>query len=346
MSDVRGILADSIDRLLADLVERTVLDDAERGVWPAALWDALEEGGLTMPLVGEDRGGAGGTWVDAYVLLHAAGRHAAPVPLAETILASWLLGTAGLEVPRGPLTVAPLSAADGLVLDGDRVRGRASRVPWGAAARHVVVALPGAGGLRVALVATSAAQIEPGQNIAREPRDGLTFADASAVAVADTALAPDALWCAGARVRAVQMAGALAGILALSVRYAGERVQFGRAIGAFQAIQHQLAVLAEEAAAAAVAAEVACAAADRGDAAFETAVAKVRAGDAVRVGAAIAHQVHGAIGFTYEHALQFLTRRLWAWAGEVGGASHWAARLGDDALARGRDGLWPWITAR
>jgi len=108
MSELRSILADTVTRLLTDRVTKDVLETAEQGQWPAALWQALEESGLTLPLVTEKQGGAGGTWGDAHVLLAAAGRFGPPVPLAETIIASWLLSEAGLEVPLGPLTVAPV----------------------------------------------------------------------------------------------------------------------------------------------------------------------------------------------------------------------------------------------
>jgi acyl-CoA dehydrogenase len=87
-------------------------------------------------------------------------------------------------------------------------------------------------------------------------------------------------------------------------------------------------------------------AADRGDAAFEIAAAKVRTGEAAGLGAGIAHQCHGAIGFTYEHSLHFVTRRLWSWRAEFGAESHWAAELGRHVARRGADQLWPDLTAR
>ena len=61
-------------------------------------------------------------------------------------------------------------------------------------------------------------------------------------------------------------------------------------------------------------------------------------------GAAIAHQVHGAMGFTYEHSLHHATRRLWAWREEFGNETHWATQLGHMVAARGADQLWPFLT--
>ena len=135
-------------------------------------------------------------------------------------------------------------------------------------------------------------------------------------------------------------------ILRSATRYATERRQFGKPIGAYQAIQQNLAVLAGHAAAADIAAAHAFRAADRGDAAFEIGVAKVRAGEAAGIGASIAHQVHGALGFTYEHDLQFVTRRLWAWRAEFGGEGWWATALGREVAGWGADALWSTVTSR
>jgi acyl-CoA dehydrogenase len=129
------------------------------------------------------------------------------------------------------------------------------------------------------------------------------------------------------------------------VQYAQDRVQFGRPIAKFQAIQHNLAVLASQAAAAGAAAEIAAEAVADGIRIPAIAAAKTRAGEAAGIGAGIAHQVHGAIGFTYEHRLHFFTKRLWAWRDEYGSESEWSGRLGQHMAAAGADRLWAEITA-
>jgi len=360
MSELRSILADTVARLLTDRVTKDVLEAAEQGQWPAALWQALEESGLTLPLVTEKQGGAGGTWGDAHVLLAAAGRFGPPVPLAETIIASWLLSESGLEVPLGPLAVAPVHRGDVLRLErgggGWRLSGTAQRLPWGGSAGHLVVVTspdgPASGArAMVALVAAGHAQVTPDHNLALEPRDTLVFDNTPVLtaAPAPPRIPGDIVWLCGALARSAQMAGGLESLLAQTVQYAGERKQFGKPIGSFQAIQWQCAILGEQTAAAASAAASAFSAADRSgpaEATFEIAVAKSRTGEAAGIGAGIAHQVHGAIGFTYEHSLHFVTRRLWSWRAEFGGESHWAERLGREAASRGADALWPYITSR
>jgi acyl-CoA dehydrogenase len=346
MNELQTILADTVTRLFTDRVTQDIRESAEKGEWPAALWQAIEESGLTLPQIPEAQGGGGGTWQDAYIVVSAAGRFAAPLPLAETMVGAWLLSEAGLEVPTGPLTIAPVQEAEHVSLDhgasGWRLTATATRVPWGRAAHHVVVAADG----MIALVDAGAAQIEPDVNLALEPRDTLIWRAAPVVAARAERLPPDGLRLLGALVRSAQMAGGLEYLLAQTVRYVGERKQFGRPIGSFQAIQHQLALLAGHAAAAGIAAANAFRAADRGDAAFEIAVAKTRTGEAAGLGAGIAHQCHGAIGFTYEHSLHFVTRRLWSWRAEFGAESFWAAEIGRGVAERGADALWSYVTAR
>ena len=347
MNELRSILADTVTRLFTERVTQDVRESAEKGVWPGVLWQQVEENGLTLPQVPEARGGGGGAWQDAHVVVSGAGRFAVPLPLAETMLGGWLLAQAGLDVPSGPLTVAPVNRGDRLEVtrhgDGWRLSGTATRIPWGRAAQHVAVVASGL----VALVSAGDAAVEPDVNLALEPRDTLRWQGAPVIVAAPAdRLPPDGLRLYGALVRSAQMAGGLECLLAQTVQYVSERKQFGRPIGSFQAIQHQLALLAGHAAAAGSAAANAFRAADRGDAAFEIAVAKVRTGEASGLGAGIAHQCHGAIGFTYEHLLHFVTRRLWSWRAEFGAESEWAAEIGRDIASRGGEGLWPYVTAR
>ncbi len=346
MNELQTILADTVNRLFAERVTQELRESAEKGVWPAGLWQQVEESGLTLPQIPEARGGGGGTWQDAHIVVSAAGRFAVPLPLAETMVGAWLLAESGLDVPTGPLSVAPVHPADRLELTreggGWRLSGAATRVPWGRAAGHIVVT---AGG-QVALVPAGRATVEADVNLALEPRDTLRWEGAPVTAAAPAARLPaDGLRLYGALVRSAQMAGGLESLLVQTVKYVSERKQFGRPIGSFQAIQHQLALLAGHTAAAGSAAANAFRAADRGDAAFEIAVAKVRTGEAAGLGAGIAHQCHGAIGFTYEHSLHFVTRRLWSWRAEFGAESHWAAEIGRDIALRGADALWPHITS-
>jgi acyl-CoA dehydrogenase len=155
----------------------------------------------------------------------------------------------------------------------------------------------------------------------------------------------------GAFIRVALSAGALDAALAMSIEHVNTRQQFGKPLGKFQAVQQSLAVFAVEAAAVNVAGAAAAAALDAvervgGDATFEIAAAKLRTNMAVGIGTGIAHQVHGAIGFTQEYPLHPLTRSLMRWRSECGNDAYWAGILGGLACANGGAGLWAEMTRR
>jgi acyl-CoA dehydrogenase len=348
------LLRETATRLFQEHCEPARLRAAEKA-WPQAAWDAVEEAGLHRALVPEDAGGYGVPVTDALSLLRVAGEHALPLPLAETLLASWLLAGAGLPIPDGPLTVAPVATGEALSLTragaGWRLSGTATRVPWGRDAAAVAVMALHDGVPHIALLQAGSWAVAPGENLAREPRDTLTIdAAVSDVAPAASGIGPAQLRAVGAAMRSLQMAGALAHITAISVQYALDRVQFGRPIGKFQAVQQNLAVLAGQTAAASAAADlaaeaVAAHAEPGGVRLLPIAAAKARTGEAAGQGAAIAHQVHGAIGFTYEHSLHFFTKRLWSWRDEFGNEAEWNLYVGRHMAKAGADRLWAEITA-
>ena len=329
-------LTDSAERLFAAHSGKDTIKSAESGVWPQALWDAVEDAGFTAALLPESAGGFGASPAEAMGLVRIAAAHAAPIPLAETMLAGWLLAQAGLAVPPGPLTLTPVRCNDTLRLVGGRLSGTARRVPWGRDARAVAVVVDG----HVACVPAEGFTATHGTNVAGEPRDDLVF-DAAVEAMA----CPVSLREAGAAVRTVQIAGALTRTLDVCVAYVQTRVQFGRPIGKFQAIQQSMAILAGQCAAAGAAADMAAEALGGTLDPLVIGAAKARAGEAASIAAGIAHQVHGAIGFTQEYELHPLTRRLWSWRDEFGNEAEWNALVGRAALRAGADGLWPTITA-
>jgi hypothetical protein len=147
------------------------------------------------------------------------------------------------------------------------------------------------------------------------------------------------------------MAGAMGRALALSIDYVNTRQQFGRPLGKFQAVQQALATMACEvaavdAAAAALAARLDATGLDVGASDFEIAAAKLRANRAVGVVTAIAHQAHGAIGFTREYDLHRVTIPLMRWRSQHGNDAVWSARLGRQVAGLGGRGLWEALTAR
>jgi acyl-CoA dehydrogenase len=347
-------IAETTRRILGDLADPQTINKAGEG-WKAPAWAALEDAGLTLAWVPDSLGGAGGELADGFAALREAGRFALAVPLAETLLAGWLLARAGIAAPKGTMTCAPTREGDRLMLAANGTLSGALRsVPFAKDAKHLAVLARRDGGAAVvALIEASQARIGDGTSIGGDPLNGVRFDGARPAAVKDAPAGLDqqALLLMGAAVRSMQMAGALEAILDLAVAYANERVAFERPIAKFQAVQHNLARLAGETAvaiaAATSAADTIAAAKAFDEAVFlEAASAKIRVGEAATEGAGIAHQVLGAIGYTQEHTLHRFTRRLWAWRDDFGSESVWAVKLGQLVAAKGADGLWPMLAER
>ncbi len=350
--DTRQMLLDTLERVLTDHCTAERVQAADQGGFDAALWQTLEELGYPLAGVPEAAGGIGLALADLCALLRVCGRHCAPVPLAESaMLAAWLLAGAGLELPDGVLAVASAGPHQlTLTAQGGRLRLHGT-LPRVAAARHadaIVLLLEYGGACQVAMLHPVDYQMESGDNLAGEARDDVhldLLIDASRLHAAAASVTLDAFHARSALLRAALMTGALERSLTQSLDYARERKQFGRALAAFQAIQQQLAILAAEVVAANAAVDHAAAVAESGPALDEIAVAKIRAGKAAGIACRIAHQVHGAMGFTQEYSLQHATRRLWAWREENGTEAAWALRLGQRLAKSGADALWPLTTA-
>ncbi|MDP9090241.1 MAG: acyl-CoA/acyl-ACP dehydrogenase [Pseudomonadota bacterium] len=340
---IDSILSDSTRRLFADHFPDAAIRASRDGVFSSAGWESIDESGLPLALLSENAGGFGLTATEALDAIRIGASFASPLPLAETMIANYLLADAGLPTTAGPATFAELSVESRIERESGRWRltGAAHGVPWARGAQTIVVAVNS----QRARVALRDCRLESNPSLSGLPRDTVhmdLLLDEDAVG--NAADSPE-IRILGAAIRVLEIAGALESVLAMTTAYAGERIQFGKPVGKQQAIQQQLAVLASQAAAANCAAEIAAAAFGTASAASAVAVAKSRAGEAASRGAAIAHQVHGAIGFAAEHRLHLFTTALWTWRDEFGSELYWNRRLGAHALLGGADNYWPFITS-
>jgi alkylation response protein AidB-like acyl-CoA dehydrogenase len=354
-----NIVVETAEKIFGDLADAQTINHDKEGKWKAPLWKALAEAGLPLSWVAEEFGGSGASLAEGFGVIGAAGRHAIAVPLAETMLAGWLLAQAKIPSPESEMTVAPASPKDRITLNADgTLSGRARGVPFAKAAKHIAVLAQGtngaANGVSIALVDAKAVRIEAGLNLANDHSDAVTFdkVTPSVIKPAPKGLDQTALMLMGGVVRSLQIAGALESMLDISVRYSNERIAFEKKISKFQAVQHNLAKLAGESAAALAAATSAADtivnnASFNDDAVFlEAVAAKIRCSEAAEKGGAIAHQVHGAIGFTIEHILHRYSLRALSWRDDFGPESYWAVKLGERVAARGADELWPLVASR
>lgn len=328
MSETLDLILQTADKLFSQHCDKELINQAEKGLFADDLWQQIEETGLLLAGVPEQYDGVGGEIADFFRLLELAGKHCIPLPLAETYIARLALYEAGIAVPDGPLSFAQTDSA----------------IPFGRFSNGVV--LWSEHELRY-VPKTDQPFIE-GYNYAGEANDHIDLNHNDSVTL--TTQHHIEWWHALAALsRSALMSGALEFMLDNSVNYALERKQFGRPIAKFQAIQQQLAVLAGQYSQARQATRVAALNTSSNisskDFIRSVAVAKSVTGEAAGIGSEIAHQVLGAMGFTYEHDLHHRSRRLWSWRDQWGNEAQWNIILGNQLAATDPDQLWALLTA-
>lgn len=303
------------------------------------LWQRLDDLGLVRLTGAEGAGGSGAGWYEAAELLSSAVRHGVRIPLAEhDLLACWLLEANQMPVDGAGRTVC-------LVDEHAIARG----VPWAFDSERIVVVWRSADQFYVADAPVAQQDVVRGANMIGEPRDRVVVDVTTLCGVPLAADLVTKLWLRSALVRSIQVCAALDQVLHLSVEHVSARVQFGRPLSKFQAVQNLIADIAAEAALARAATEAALNAAVSSDWSaasldFLVAVARSCVGHATSVVVRNAHQVHGAIGTTREHRLHEYTRAALAWRSEFGSVSQWDDQLTNTALQAGGRGLWGLIT--
>jgi len=317
---MRALLKESADKRFSGLCTTATLGGIESGAPWATLWAEVEASGFADAWVPESDAGAGLSWYDTHPVLLAAGEYALPVALGPTMLLRAHLARAGLPRVGGPITLATQvqTSPSGAVA--------ARRVPFGRVSDWVALDHQE----RSWLLPVRSARIIDSRVYASLQAD-LLWNEWPSDAIDLRQRLP--LRESGAAIWVVMMAGAMAAALKRTLTYAGERHQFGRSIGQFQAVQQQLSLMAEHVHAVAMAAEMVCCGSDGPINAALVAMAKARASEAVGVITAIAHGVHGAIGITQEYPLHFLTRRLHEWRMDFGSETYWQQRLGSAFLS-------------
>jgi acyl-CoA dehydrogenase len=337
MSDMIEEFRATAARLFGDFATPQVLEAAETGTLPQALWDNVNESGFGLVLVPEAQGGIGAGLAEAAAILQAAGEHAVPGPLLELVLGNKLLALAGREPTRVPVALA---FAPGLVEAAQPLALR--NVPWARMADQVLVVARTAAGTGLAVVPVQ--HLEVRAEIADASGEPLGRFDLPA----GTEWLPlpgidyEACLRRAGLLRGAQMMGAMRWCLERTTAYTQERKQFGREIGKFQVVQQMMAEMASAVVAAHAILDAAIAEPD--DAAL-VAAARSRLGDAADVVSAHAHQVHGAIGFSYEYVLHFRTRRLMAWRDQFGTVAHWRRVLARGFAGKKADEVWPVIAS-
>jgi len=342
MSELAQLIEQSATRLFEDFSDSNAHELMEAGQFPETLWsDFLADGWLTT-LLSESDGGSGLGLAGGCVLMRLAGYYSVPLPVVESLMAVYLAAESGFTVNDELLVPAIIS--EPLKADSEyTIRG----VPWARHASSLLVIFSSNNETRLSMLSCQSVTIVEGQNMAGEARDDVTINTTqlnASQSLSGIDIEQVKSWLALGR--AAQMAGSLQRVLEMTVEYANDRSQFGRAIGKFQAVQQQMAVLAEMTSASICAVDAAI---DHLASEQEwelIACAKITTGESAGYAAKTAHAVHAAIGFTQEYPLQLNTRRLWSWRDEYGNEAQWSAKLGQHCFQLETDNLWSWLTTQ
>jgi alkylation response protein AidB-like acyl-CoA dehydrogenase len=325
LSDDQVALRDGARDLLDGLAPPTRVREVVEagGGVDDALWAAMVEQGWPAVAVAEDAGGLGLGTVEVAVLLEEIGRHAAPAPFASTVvaldalargddpgLAERLLAGGGVGCvawSRRPDAVRAHAAGSGWTLDG-----RPDPVVYApSAAVAVVAAVADDGPALFAVDLDEAGHPRPEPAMDRTREIGWLRLDGTPAARLGGRDAVERLVEQGAVASCAEMLGGAARVLELAVEYAKDRVQFDRPIGSFQAVKHRCAdmLVDVEGMRSATYWAAWCLAAGAPDASVAASTAKVWSSDASKRVMASGLQVHGGIGFTWEHDLHLFLKR-------------------------------------
>ena len=343
MSEHQKVISETLSKLLGDFCPPAVVDNAEEGEFAEDLWQVLTDTGLTSAGLALDADGSGGDLEDSLLVVREAAKFAAPMPLAEHFMAGMLLSDQGQTIDADPMTIA---VGDFSIDENSMLNGSANNVAFARWCARILLVAKGPDGLQLCNVPASEFEIVQKNSLAGEPRDSVSVAStlASDAFFSVGAEMPARINLMGAGLRALMMSGALESVLEMTVKYSIERAQFGKPISKFQAIQQQLATLAGEVAASQMAGHSVVASYDNLSE-LDIAIGKARIGEAVSVCTDIAHQVHGAMGYTLEYPLNHRTRRLWCWREEYGNERDWQKRVGRHFSNQGADKVWSNLTA-
>lgn len=319
------MFADAVEKILIDHCTPAVVRAIERGASPTRLWSTLSDAGFLDLMTVE-----GVTLDSLFPIFTSLGRYAVPVPVGQTIAARALL--AGGSVPDGLVTLSGCGRreADGSVTAPMTAFGLLSDIALVSVGSELLVC-----DVRLAT---------------RVPCGGRGSLCASLTWRKDDV--PASISARGADVRAFNaalhaaaMAGSMERVFSMTLAYCNDRVQFGKAIGKFQAVQHQLSVMAEQVAAAGIAAERAFCSTSQVPELLPAAMAKARASMAAPLVAAAAHALHGAIGITEEFDLQLYSRRLHEWRVIEGAETYWNRSIGETVLSQSQHSIVDFVRA-
>lgn len=335
MSEIKEYIYDSASKFLKKQSTQALLEKGQMGLFDDELWASVNDMGLTGVNISEVYGGVGGDYEDGFTVIKLVGQYPIPLPLTETLISKWILSQYGIKITHDqPLSFYfneqnPLEVREH---NGNYIlNGEALNVPWGRVAKEIVALAKCQNQWIMVLVPVNESKIHEKVNLAGEPRDSLFFhgvnIEDSAIKIIKDCESKKKVEQLYALAKAAMLTGISERVVQECLFYASERKQFGRNLFRFQAVQQHISFLVGETAACLAAVNNAVEMLQGGNDALSIMLTKIKVSAVAGDIAMTAHQLHGAIGMTYEHTLHHLTKRLWSWRDEGGNERYWQGEL-------------------
>ena len=301
----------------------------------------IEEIGLTQIAVKERFEGSNLSFNSILPVIQLSTKMGIPLPLTETIISNYLFSELDIKPPNGMVTFA-IESKNIKILNG-KISGNLFSVPYLNLTDQIIIIQDIDGIKKFIFIKNIDGEKEAKKNFLSEPRYNLNIENCKIIEIKELNKNIDFNQI-GSIIRSAQMVGAMEKVIDLSIEYCSQRVQFGRSLSKFQAIQHQISEMAVELSASTAALSTLTNTDELDFKIQDVAVLKIRAGIAAGKLIAMSHQVHGAMGFTKEYELAYFTRNLNSWRNDFGNETYWQNILGKHFLEKNNLNLWEYLT--
>ncbi|MEA1852140.1 acyl-CoA dehydrogenase family protein [Cytobacillus sp. FSL W7-1323] len=335
MSEIKEYIYDSASKFLKKQSTQDLLEKGQKGLFDDELWASLNDMGLTGVNIPEAYGGVGGDYEDGFTVIRLVGQYPIPLPLPETLISKWILSQYEMKITHDQPLSFHFNEQNPLEVrkhNGNYIlSGEALNVPWGRVAKEIVALAKCQNEWMMVLLPVNESKIHEQVNLAGEPRDSLIFHDIhigdSAIKIIEDCESKKIVEQLYALAKAAMLAGISERVVQECLSYASERKQFGKNLYRFQAVQQHISLLVGETAACLAAVNNAVEMLQGSYDSLSIMLTKIKVSAVAGDIAMTAHQLHGAIGMTYEHTLHHLTKRLWSWRDEAGNERYWQGEL-------------------
>ena len=341
MTNELDIILETASKIFSKYITHELRYDFNDNPSLMKLWTDIEEQGLTKIIVKEDFLGSALPFTSILPVIQMSAKMGVPLPFTETVICNYLFSELNLEPPTGMITFA--LDTQNIKITNNKISGNLLSVPYLNLTNKIILVQEIDDVKHFIFIENKNGSLKNKKNFLSEPRFDLNIKDCEILNIQKLSLDINFNHI-GSIVRSAQMVGSMEKVVNLSIDYCSQRVQFGRSLSKFQAIQHQISEMAVELAASNAALSSLKITNKLMPNLDDIAILKIRTGIAAGKLIAISHQVHGAMGFTKEYELSYFTKNLNSWRNDFGNETYWQNILGKNFLEKTNLSLWEYLT--